>query len=850
MLRSKLFDGLKRISDPFRTRNHHRDGARRGRGFRRLGLECLERRELLSVAGWVASATGPEHVGAVDLATDLEGNVYVTGDFRGTVDFAPGVTIPGDPDILTSSGGSESFAAKYGPDGSLDWVRGLGAIDGGDWGKGIAVEAVGDETVADNVYIVAADGDQWKLNGDDGSTIRWDEDNSSLELRDVAVDPATGDVYFTGSFSGTITTNDTVSTEPITLTSEGYDDVFVAKANSDGQFYWVQQEGARRTSSGGDSINLDASGNVYVTGNLNDRKGSDTRGQSDIFVWKLDPTDGSFVWTQRAGGDGGNVIQYGGDAGYEIAVDNSGDVYVTGALAPSDSPADFGDFQIDLSSHVGSYNFGFVTKLDDATGDFLWATSFGGSGTIGGSLDFDSTGKLHLGGRAETAGTFGTLALGDRSGPSIGFLATMNAGTGQFESVQRVGTSGDPGADMLAFDPNDNLFMAGWLNGVDQEFLTGDVLSSTLYDMVLVKLLAADPTNTPPVAGNDSFSTPEDAPLTIPTADLLANDSDADEDPVTIQSFGSPGHGTLLDNQDGTITYTPDADFNGTDGFTYTIRDGRGGQDTATVTVDVTPVDDAPIADAGGPYTVPEGGTATLDASGSTDPDLPYGDTLTYAWDFNNDGMFIDATGVAPTFDAAGLGEGAVVPIAVQVTDSTSNVSTAATTVTVAAVPSELTFDYLGGPKTIGDNKIVTTTIDISGTGVSIADLTIQLNLTHASPGDLAAWLIAPDGTTTFTLGTAILDGIHDYAVPGATGMDLDGVWTLKVEDSEKNRKRGTLFGWSMVVEPAPIESAQSQAAAVDQALLTWLQPDSSDDDDTDPLTESLVDDLVLMLVE
>lgn len=67
-----------------------------------------------------------------------------------------------------------------------------------------------------------------------------------------------------------------------------------------------------------------------------------------------------------------------------------------------------------------------------------------------------------------------------------------------------------------------------------------------------------------------------------------------------------------------------------------------------------------------------------------------------------------------------------------------------------------------------------------------------------------------------------------------------------------KDRKRGTLYDWSLIVNPAtPLFSEAAVAStAVDQALLAWLEPDSSDDDDTDPLTESLVDDLALMLVQ
>jgi large repetitive protein len=98
--------------------------------------------------------------------------------------------------------------------------------------------------------------------------------------------------------------------------------------------------------------------------------------------------------------------------------------------------------------------------------------------------------------------------------------------------------------------------------------------------------------NDVPVAGNDTATTPEDAPVTIP---VLANDTDADGDPLVVTAASAP-NGTVVINPDGTVTYKPNPNFNGTDTITYTISDGRGGTTTATVTVTVTPVNDAPVA--------------------------------------------------------------------------------------------------------------------------------------------------------------------------------------------------------------------------------------------------------------
>ena len=91
------------------------------------------------------------------------------------------------------------------------------------------------------------------------------------------------------------------------------------------------------------------------------------------------------------------------------------------------------------------------------------------------------------------------------------------------------------------------------------------------------------------VAEDDAFSTPEDAAIVM---DLLANDSDVDGDELTITELGEVENGTLTLNEDGTVTFTPDADFHGTVEFEYTVSDGTVST-TATATVQVTPVNDS-----------------------------------------------------------------------------------------------------------------------------------------------------------------------------------------------------------------------------------------------------------------
>jgi LPXTG-site transpeptidase (sortase) family protein len=89
-----------------------------------------------------------------------------------------------------------------------------------------------------------------------------------------------------------------------------------------------------------------------------------------------------------------------------------------------------------------------------------------------------------------------------------------------------------------------------------------------------------------PVANDDTVDATEDMTATIAIADLLGNDTDADGDLPTLDSFTSPAHGTLtLVGSD--LVYVPDADYHGVDTFTYTISDGNGGYSTATVTLNV-----------------------------------------------------------------------------------------------------------------------------------------------------------------------------------------------------------------------------------------------------------------------
>ena len=99
--------------------------------------------------------------------------------------------------------------------------------------------------------------------------------------------------------------------------------------------------------------------------------------------------------------------------------------------------------------------------------------------------------------------------------------------------------------------------------------------------------------NTAPTAADDSASTDED---TLLTANVLANDTDPDGNPLTAVQESAPSHGTLTFNSNGSFIYTPNTNYNGPDSFTYKANDGTVDSNTATVNINVTAVDDNPVA--------------------------------------------------------------------------------------------------------------------------------------------------------------------------------------------------------------------------------------------------------------
>ncbi|MXZ74354.1 MAG: tandem-95 repeat protein, partial [Gemmatimonadetes bacterium] len=165
------------------------------------------------------------------------------------------------------------------------------------------------------------------------------------------------------------------------------------------------------------------------------------------------------------------------------------------------------------------------------------------------------------------------------------------------------------------------------------------------------------PVNDVPVANDDAATTNEDEPVTVP---VLANDTDADGDGLKVSAVTAPSNGTAAIAAGG-VRYTPDANWHGTDTFTYTVDDGNGATASAAVEVTVLPVNDAPEAVGTIPnQSLDEGGESANIELGPFFSDTD-GDALLYRT-VSSDPAVVEATitGSVLTLSPVGYGVAAV----------------------------------------------------------------------------------------------------------------------------------------------------------------------------------------------
>ncbi|RLJ41690.1 Ca2+-binding RTX toxin-like protein [Litoreibacter meonggei] len=253
-------------------------------------------------------------------------------------------------------------------------------------------------------------------------------------------------------------------------------------------------------------------------------------------------------------------------------------------------------------------------------------------------------------------------------------------------------------------------------------------------------IVTVTPVNDDPVAVDDIETTDEDEAITI---DLIANDTDVDGDPLTIGTVSVPAdQGTVVDNGDGTVLFTPAPNFNGPATITYTVIDGQGGEDEGQAIVSVGAINDGPIAE---------------DDSDVTDEDTPVTvDLLANDSDADGDDLsVINATVPAAQGTLVDNGDGTVTftpaenfngtaTISYEISDGNGGTDTAVHTIEVGAIND--------APDAVDDTATTDEDIpvDIAVLGNDTDPDGDDLTVTNATSPD-GDVVINPDGTITFT---------------------------------------------------------------------------------------------------
>lgn len=330
---------------------------------------------------------------AIDI--DPAGNVYTTGFFILTVDFDPG---SGVYNLTSTDSTQDVFISKLDPSGNFVWAKQFGELYPANT-TSIALDASGNVLTCGtysgtldfdpgiSVYNMTATGTTTatfisKL--DNNGNFIWAkqfEGNTSYGNKCITTD-VSGNVYTTGAFVDTVDFDSGTAIQTL-VTPSGITNTYISKLDSSGNFVWVKSFG--QTASGfcyGQSIAVDAPGNVYVKGMFTDTvdfnpgvgiytlTGPSTgSGTANVFISKLD-SSGNFIWAKKLGGESAGTA-----FGKSITVDISGNVFSTGFFTGT---ADFdpgtGVFNLIALGSSSTY----VSKLD-SSGTFVWAKGFGQS---------------------------------------------------------------------------------------------------------------------------------------------------------------------------------------------------------------------------------------------------------------------------------------------------------------------------------------------------------------------------------------------------------------------------------------------------------------------------------------
>ena len=377
----------------------------------------------------------------------------------------------------------------------------------------------------------------------------------------------------------------------------------------------------------------------------------------------------------------------------------------------------------------------------------------------------------------------------------------------------------------LNFDGSFTYTPAANYIGLDRFTYRGN--DGTAYSNTATVSITVNPINDPPVAANDSYSTNEDTTLTVAAPGVLANDTDVDGNPLTAVLIASTStdHGTLTLNANGSFTYTPAANYNGPDSFTYRANDGTANSNTATVSIIVNAVNDVPVA-ANDSYATNVDTALTVAAPGvlANDTDVD-GDPLTAAvvttvshgtLTLNANGSFTYTSTVSYTGPDS---------FTYRANDGTANSNTATVSITVNAVNNA----------PVAANDSYSTNED---TALTVAAPGVLANDTDADGDPLTAAVV-----TTVSHGTLTLNANGSFTYTPAANYHGADSFTYRANDGTANSNTATVSITINPVNDAPVAANDSYTTNQGTTLTVTAPGVLANDSDVDgnPLTAALV---------
>ncbi len=319
---------------------------------------------------WANSVGGTSSDNSYGLTLDASGNVYVVGNYLTTADFDPSASVYN----LTASGSYDIFVLKLDASGNFIWAKSMGGTSA-EYCTSVTVDGSGnvyttgyyfgtvDFDPGTGVYNITTTGsyDIYISKLDALGNFVWAKSigGTGLDYGNAITKDASGNIYLTGYYQATADFDPGVGT--YNLTPIGSNDVFILKLDASGNFTWAKSIGGIGTDAG-NSINVDALGNVYTMGNFSNTVDFDpgagityltSNGGLDVFILKLDNL-GNYKYAGVFGGTSS-------ENGYSSTIDAVGNHYTTGAYM----------LTADLNPGTGVYNLNsagisdaFVLKLN------------------------------------------------------------------------------------------------------------------------------------------------------------------------------------------------------------------------------------------------------------------------------------------------------------------------------------------------------------------------------------------------------------------------------------------------------------------------------------------------------